>query len=245
MMDFASIIEDYDDLNTILKKEHKDKKIVCTIGSWAIIHRGHVEYLKKAKELGDILVVGVDSDVAFKLYKDRSPPIPQSERLILLASLRFVDYLTLITDVDTKGEWGMDLVKTIKPDIYLANFESYSDKQLSNLKKLCGELKVVSLSSPDAPSVVFAKHVKDLEFKSEKQNLDMRKILFLLLAISFSLSILTTLFLVLLTAFRETNLSQITLNLLIVKTVPEIFGMMYIVTKYLFPHTQDEPVSLN
>lgn len=237
-MDYASLIENYDDLNTILKKEHKDKKIVCTIGSWAILHRGHVEYLKKAKELGDILVVGVDTDVAYKLYKDRSSPIPQSDRLILLASLRFIDYLTLITDVDANGEWGMDLVKTIKPDIYLANHESYSVKQLTNLKKLCGELKVVSLSSPDAPSVVFAQQVKDLEFKSEKQNLDMRKILFLLLTISFSLSIFITLFMVLLTAFIETNLSQNTLNLLIVKTVPEIFGMMYIVVKYLFPNNE-------
>lgn len=237
-MDYASLIEDYDDLNTILKKEHKDKKIVCTIGSWAILHRGHVEYLKKAKELGDILVVGVDTDVGYKLYKDRLSPIPQSDRLILLASLRFIDYLTLITDVDANGEWGMDLVKTIKPDIYLANHESYSVKQLTNLKKLCGELKVVSLSSPDAPSVVFAQQVKDLEFKSEKQNLGMRKILFLLLAISFSLSIFITLFMVLLTAFIETNLSQNTLNLLIVKTVPEIFAMMYIVVKYLFPNNE-------
>jgi len=56
------IILDYQKLVKAIKA-HKvlNKKIVCTIGSWDVLHIGHLRYLKKAKELGDILVVGVDS----------------------------------------------------------------------------------------------------------------------------------------------------------------------------------------
>ena len=240
-MDNASIIEDYDDLNTILKSEHKDKKIVCTIGSWDILHRGHVEYLKKAKESGDILVVGVDSDIAYKKYKKKPSLIPQEDRLILLSSIRFVDYVTLIFDVDDAGDWKMGLVETIHPDIFFCNYQSFSSKQRSMLGKLC-DLKVVNFSSPHSPSVVITQQLKSLVIRAKEQDLKMRKSAFLLLATFLSLSILTTLFMVFLTAFKETNLSQGTLSLLIVKTVPEIFGMMYIVVKYLFPTNQAEPL---
>jgi bifunctional ADP-heptose synthase (sugar kinase/adenylyltransferase) len=67
IMDNAPIIDDYDHLNALLRRDHSGKKIVCTIGSWDVLHRGHVEYLKRAKNEGDVLVVGVDSDSAFQI----------------------------------------------------------------------------------------------------------------------------------------------------------------------------------
>lgn len=241
-MDYAPIIEDYKELNTILEREHDGKKIVCTIGSWDLLHRGHIEYIKKAKSLGDILVVGVDSDETYKKYKQgegKQVFIPQDDRLKIISSIRFIDYVTLITDVKDNGEWKMDLVTIIKPDIFLANPTSFSNNQLAKLDELC-ELKIVDFFSPHSPSVLITHQFKILKITSKEQDLWMRKWSFRLLVLFLSLSILTTLIVIGFTAYKGTNLSENTLNLLIIKTIPEIFGMMFIVVKYLFPNYQTE-----
>ena len=91
----------------------KGKKIVFTNGCFDILHRGHIEYLKKAKELGDILVVGLNSDESVKKIKGKGRPINrQEDRAELLASLEFVDYV-VIFDEDTP----YNLIREIKPDI--------------------------------------------------------------------------------------------------------------------------------
>lgn len=120
------------------------KKIVCTIGSWDMLHIGHLRYLDKAKEQGDILIVGVDSDRAIKIYKNNSfkPIIPENERMEMLSYQEFVDYITLVDDVDKNGSWKMRLIQAIKPDVFIAvEGESYSKEQRKNIikfsKKLC------------------------------------------------------------------------------------------------------------
>ncbi|WP_163329270.1 bifunctional D-glycero-beta-D-manno-heptose-7-phosphate kinase/D-glycero-beta-D-manno-heptose 1-phosphate adenylyltransferase HldE [Desulfurobacterium thermolithotrophum] len=91
----------------------KGKKIVFTNGCFDILHRGHIEYLKKAKELGDVLIVGLNSDDSVKKIKSKDRPINrQEDRAELLASLEFVDYV-VIFDEDTP----YNLIKEIRPDI--------------------------------------------------------------------------------------------------------------------------------
>ncbi len=91
----------------------KGKKIVFTNGCFDILHRGHIEYLKKAKELGDVLIVGLNSDDSVKRIKGKDRPInKQEDRAELLASLEFVDYV-VIFDEDTP----YNLIREIKPDI--------------------------------------------------------------------------------------------------------------------------------
>ncbi len=91
----------------------KGKKIVFTNGCFDILHRGHIEYLKKAKELGDVLIVGLNSDDSVKRIKGKDRPInKQEDRAELLASLEFVDYV-VIFDEDTP----YNLIKEIKPDV--------------------------------------------------------------------------------------------------------------------------------
>lgn len=64
-------------------------KIVSTLGSWDMLHIGHLRYLYKSKEYGDILVVGVDSDRGIKAYKNPLRPIiPETERMEMLSYLR-------------------------------------------------------------------------------------------------------------------------------------------------------------
>ena len=123
-----------------------NKKIVCTIGSWDMLHIGHVRYLARAKRLGDILLVGADSDRAIKIYKKNPlrPVIPQEERMEMLSYQSFVDYVTLVDDVDKEGRWQLKLLQLVRPDVFVATTkESYPEKQKREIAKFCGCLKIL------------------------------------------------------------------------------------------------------
>ena len=95
----------------ILKGE--GKTIVFTNGCFDIIHAGHVRYLKEAKNLGDILVLALNSDSSIRSIKGKPRPfIPQDERAYVVASLEAVDYVTLFDD-DTP----LVLIEYLKPDV--------------------------------------------------------------------------------------------------------------------------------
>lgn len=95
------------------RKEHKNKKIVFTNGCFDILHVGHKRYLEQASTLGDIFVIGVNSDDSVKRLKGPSRPInSEQDRMELLSAFGFVDYVVLF-DEDTPYE----LIKTIQPDI--------------------------------------------------------------------------------------------------------------------------------
>ena len=115
-----------------LKK--RDKKLVFTDGCFDILHSGHVDYLNKAKQLGDYLVVGLNSDYSVKNIKGgKRPVINELERATLLDNLKCVDYVTffnedtpeqlinsLIPDVLVKGaDWDLD--KIVGREIVIAN----------------------------------------------------------------------------------------------------------------------------
>ena len=91
----------------------KGKKIVFTNGCFDILHAGHVRYLKKAKSLGDILVVGLNSDKSIKRIKGKDRPIvSEGERAEVLSGLESVDYVVLFSD-DTP----IKLIEKIKPNV--------------------------------------------------------------------------------------------------------------------------------
>ncbi|RUM50827.1 MAG: D-glycero-beta-D-manno-heptose 1-phosphate adenylyltransferase [Hydrogenothermus sp.] len=93
------------------KKE--GKKIVFTNGCFDIIHAGHVDYLEKAKALGDILVVGLNSDNSVRRLKGKDRPInPVEYRKKVLEALKPVD-LVIIFEEDTPE----NLIKKVKPDV--------------------------------------------------------------------------------------------------------------------------------
>lgn len=89
------------------------KKIVFTNGCFDIIHLGHISYLKQAKNLGDFLIVGLNSDDSVRRLKGKQRPIlPQDERAEILDSLKSVDFVVIFED-DTPE----NLIHIIKPDI--------------------------------------------------------------------------------------------------------------------------------
>lgn len=129
-----------------LKDRLKDikGKVVFTNGCFDILHIGHLRYLEEAKKLGDILVVGVNSDESVKRLKGEKRPINKlNERMEMLAGLKPVDYVTyfeedtpynliklLLPDILVKGgDWkvdeiiGSDIVLGNKGEVFSLNFE--------------------------------------------------------------------------------------------------------------------------
>lgn len=89
-------------------------KVVLTQGVWDLIHEGHAQYLHKAKQLGDVLIVGVDTDEVVKFRKGPTRPIvPEQERVKMISHLRPVD---LIVMKESKTDHGK-LIRDIQPDI--------------------------------------------------------------------------------------------------------------------------------
>ncbi|MEO0311557.1 MAG: D-glycero-beta-D-manno-heptose 1-phosphate adenylyltransferase [Bacteroidota bacterium] len=100
-------------LNLLTSKYHfKDKKIVFTNGCFDILHLGHIDYLSKAADLGHILIVGVNADASVGKLKPGRPIHNQLQRMVLIASLHFVDHVILFEE-DTP----INLINQIKPDV--------------------------------------------------------------------------------------------------------------------------------
>jgi rfaE bifunctional protein nucleotidyltransferase chain/domain len=115
-------------------------KVVLTQGTFDMVHVGHARYVEEAKRYGDFLVVGVDSDQKVKKRKGpERPVVPQSERLEMLTHLRSVDLVFLKSIKHPK--WT--LIKNVRPDVLIATKDTYTRSQLKELKKYCGEVKVL------------------------------------------------------------------------------------------------------
>lgn len=107
-------IKNFDEIESlVLSLKAKNKKIIFTNGCFDILHIGHIKYLEVAKKMGDILIVGVNSDESVKRLKGENRPVnTEFDRAYLLSALECVDY-TIIFDEDTPYE----LIKKVKPDI--------------------------------------------------------------------------------------------------------------------------------
>jgi len=109
----SKIIDHHHLLNQVAIWRFQDKKIVWTNGCFDLLHLGHIDYLSKAKDQGDILVVGVNTDDSVKRIKKEGRPITdEKSRSIIIASLRFVDAVVLF-DEDTP----YNMIKLIQPDV--------------------------------------------------------------------------------------------------------------------------------
>lgn len=101
------------------------RKVVFTNGVFDILHRGHVEYLQKARELGDLLIIGLNSDDSVRRIKSpRRPLCSQEDRAVVLSALSCVDHIVLF-DEDTPQK----LIETLIPDI-LVKGADYSVEQI-------------------------------------------------------------------------------------------------------------------
>jgi len=100
------------------------KKLVTTNGVFDILHVGHVRYLSQAKSLGDILIVGINSDTSVRKIKGPERPInPEQDRAEILSSLEPVDYILIFSE-QTPVKW----LSEIKPDIHVKGGDYTQDK---------------------------------------------------------------------------------------------------------------------
>ncbi len=91
----------------------ENKKIVFTNGCFDLLHLGHITYLEEAKQLGDILIVGINSDFSVKKLKGPSRPIQnENDRCQIIAALKSVDHSILFSE-----ETPLNLIKNVKPDV--------------------------------------------------------------------------------------------------------------------------------
>ncbi len=103
----------------------KSQKIVFSNGCFDILHKGHVEYLAKAAEFGDVLIIGLNSDSSVKRLKGANRPVQdENTRALILAALQFVDAVILF-DSDTPK----DLIEFINPDV-LVKGKDYAINQI-------------------------------------------------------------------------------------------------------------------
>ncbi|MBD3384838.1 adenylyltransferase/cytidyltransferase family protein [candidate division KSB1 bacterium] len=112
---WAAKVVDLDELvNLTGQAKKEDKTVVWTNGCYDLVHAGHILYLEKAKSLGDILIVGLNSDRSVRLSKGPNRPIvPESQRAKLMSALSFVDYVIVFDD-----QSPLNIIDKIKPHIY-------------------------------------------------------------------------------------------------------------------------------
>jgi D-glycero-beta-D-manno-heptose 1-phosphate adenylyltransferase len=134
--DYAKIEEAVNALRTL------GFKIVLTSGSFDIIHEGHSMYLEAARQFGDFLIVGLDSDEKIRARKGESRPVvPQMERLRMVTHQRGVGLVTLKHASHPK--WA--LIKAVRPDVLVATEETYSKDEIRELEAgYCGRVEVLS-----------------------------------------------------------------------------------------------------
>jgi D-beta-D-heptose 7-phosphate kinase/D-beta-D-heptose 1-phosphate adenosyltransferase len=113
-------------LNRIVEDRRSGgKQIVFTNGCFDILHMGHTSFLQQARQLGDLLIVGLNSDESVRRLKGpHRPVVPMKERAAILSSLAGVDYITIF-DEDTP----INLIRTLKPDV-LVKGDDYKKEEV-------------------------------------------------------------------------------------------------------------------
>ena len=121
----------------------KNKRIVFTNGCFDILHRGHAEYLCKASQMGDVLIIGLNSDNSVKRIKGKDRPVNNQEnRSFLLASLSVVSAVVLFEE-DTPE----NLINFVRPDV-LVKGADYNEKTIVGanfVKSYGGKVETVDL----------------------------------------------------------------------------------------------------
>jgi rfaE bifunctional protein nucleotidyltransferase chain/domain len=144
--------------HTLARWKFFKKKIVFTNGVFDILHLGHVEYLAKAADMGDVLVIGLNSDDSVRRIKGNSRPLNhQLQRAMLLASLSFVSAVVIFEE-DTPA----NLIAIVSPDI-LVKGGDYKAEQVAGadiVKAKGGDVRIIELT-PGYSTTGIEKKIKE------------------------------------------------------------------------------------
>jgi rfaE bifunctional protein nucleotidyltransferase chain/domain len=111
-----SKIQGRNELSAILHDyRNAGKKIIFTNGCFDILHRGHIEYLTAAADLGDVFIIGLNSDESVRGLKgENRPAVDEGSRALIMASFEFVDHVVIFPE-----ETPCDLLEILQPDIWV------------------------------------------------------------------------------------------------------------------------------
>jgi D-beta-D-heptose 7-phosphate kinase/D-beta-D-heptose 1-phosphate adenosyltransferase len=119
---------------TIKEPKSRHKKVVFTNGCFDLLHAGHVSYLEQARSLGDVLVVGVNSDDSVRKLKGPTRPyVTANNRMRLLAALSCVDFV-----IPFNEETPLDLITYLSPDVLVKGSDYDKDAPAGSVKALVG-----------------------------------------------------------------------------------------------------------
>ncbi len=147
-------IKSVPDLQSYLK-QHTQKKIVFTNGCFDILHSGHVTYLEQAKSLGDILVVGLNSDTSVKKLKGESRPInSESDRAIVIAALASVDFVCIFPEYTP-----IALIQKLQPNIHVkgGDYKAEDLPEYPIIKAYGGDVSILSFVPGKSSSSIIKK----------------------------------------------------------------------------------------
>ena len=139
-------IQTPESLEVLLKAWAKQKKkIVFTNGCFDILHRGHIDYLSKAADLGDVLFIGVNTDASVRKLKGNNRPLQDEySRLLILGALDFVDGLILFDE-----QTPYELIKLVQPHVLVkgADYKPEDIVGYDIVKARGGEIKTIDFLS--------------------------------------------------------------------------------------------------
>jgi glycerol-3-phosphate cytidylyltransferase len=139
----------------IAELKSSGKKIVFTNGCFDILHIGHIRYLKEAKALGDVLIIGLNSDESVKKLKGEGRPVQsEQERAEILSALEVIDYVVIFNE-DTPKE----IILELKPDIQAKGGDYKEDEipEKEALESYGGELRILSKVDCDSTTELISK----------------------------------------------------------------------------------------
>ncbi len=152
-------------LKKIIEEEKKKgKRVVLANGCFDLIHVGHIRYLKESKQRGDILVLALNSDTSIRKLKGEGRPIlNEKERLEILSSFSFIDYITVFEERDVN-----QVLLTLKPDIHAkgTDYTKETVPERETVKEYGGKIAITG--GPKVRST--SRLIKQIVAKIKKKN---------------------------------------------------------------------------
>ena len=137
------------------KAKHERKRIVLANGCFDVLHVGHVRYLAGARALGDVLVVGINSDKQVAIQKGRGRPVlPAAERAEIVASLESVTYVTIFDEPTVE-----ELLLALKPDIHAkgTDYTTETVPERDVVRSYGGQIAIVGDPKDHSTSAIIAR----------------------------------------------------------------------------------------
>jgi rfaE bifunctional protein nucleotidyltransferase chain/domain len=134
-----------------LAAQRQEKTLTLVTGVFDILHEEHMKFLQKAKQLGELLVIGIESDVRVRAMKGADRPVhPQQQRVKNLEELHIADAVFVLPESFSKPIDHENLIAQIKPNfLAISSHTKHQEEKQRILQKYGGELVIVHKYNPD------------------------------------------------------------------------------------------------